>query len=115
MWLGACTPIVGDSCVQQADCGTEMFCETSLPGGYCTQMDCEDSKCPDGSVCVRFHQPEWAVSGDGGDPGAAPGSLVSYCMIACETDNECRDEYVCVEDYPPHPFCNDAEGMAPAS
>ena len=90
-----CSAIVGDACTTQTDCGSSMYCELSLPDGYCTLRDCVDRDCPDEGVCVRF-------SVD-----------VSYCMLLCESDADCRDGYRCVKDFGPHAFCNDEDGETP--
>ncbi len=88
----ACAPLVGDACEDSTDCGRSMFCERSLPDGYCTIKDCEDRACPDDGVCIRFDE------------------STSWCMQPCENDGDCRDDYVCVTDFGVHPFCNDARG-----
>lgn len=93
----ACTAVVGDSCETQTDCGASMFCERSMPDGYCTLQDCETRGCPDEGVCIVF------------DPDT------SYCMAACAKNGDCRDGYVCVKDFGAHPFCNDARGTTPES
>ncbi len=91
-----CTAIVGDACVDQTDCGNRMYCELSMPQGYCTVKDCVVGGCPEQSVCVRFSHD------------------VSFCMYACESNSDCRDGYRCVTDFGPHAFCNDADGETPA-
>jgi len=93
--LSACSPLVGDACETSTDCGTSMYCETSLPSGYCTRRSCERDGCPEVGVCVVF-QP-----------------AVSYCMASCATDSDCRDGYRCVTDFGPHPFCGDARAEIP--
>lgn len=91
----ACAPIVGDACEDASDCGRSMFCERSLPGGYCTVKDCEDRNCPDEGVCIRFNED------------------VSWCMQPCGGDGDCRDGYRCVEDFGKYSFCGDARGTSP--
>ncbi len=91
----ACANIVGDSCGDQTECGRQMFCELSLPGGYCTVRNCLDNGCPDEGVCIQFDDD------------------TSYCMLACETNGDCRDDYRCVRDFGVHAFCNDADGPTP--
>jgi len=90
-----CAPIVGDSCDTQTDCGRRMFCELSMPDGYCTLRGCVDTTCPDRGVCIRFD------------------ADVSYCMARCEDDGDCRDGYRCVTDFGTHPFCNTAAAITP--
>ena len=90
MLLGTgCQAVVGDACEINADCGSEMFCERSMPEGYCTVKSCENRDCPDFGVCVSFDQDQ------------------SFCMRPCDVDTDCRDGYVCVSDFGPHPFCNE--------
>lgn len=91
-----CSAMVGDACTTQTDCGTSMYCELSLPDGYCTSKSCVDRGCPDYGVCVRFTED------------------TSYCMLQCTGDSDCRDGYRCVTDFGPYPFCNDADGVTPA-
>ncbi|MFO0746838.1 MAG: hypothetical protein U1F43_14375 [Myxococcota bacterium] len=93
----ACTAIVGDSCTTQTDCGASMFCERSMPDGYCTLEGCTARACPDEGVCIEF------------DPDT------SFCMASCSSNSDCRDGYTCVKDFGPHPFCNDKRGTTPSS
>ena len=93
--VAGCSAIVGDACETRTDCGRTMFCEPSLPDGYCTIADCVHRDCPDEGVCVRFDDD------------------TSYCMLACESNGDCRDGYRCVDDFGPHPFCNDASAVTP--
>jgi hypothetical protein len=93
----ACQPAVGDACEVQTDCGRTMYCERSLPGGYCTVRSCHVTPCPEDSTCVIF------------DPDTA------YCMALCDTDGDCRSSYQCVTDFASVPFCNDARADAPAA
>ena len=91
----ACSPLVGDACEDSTDCGRSMFCELSLPGGYCTLENCDNKNCPDDGVCIRFDED------------------VSWCMQPCESNGDCRDDYTCVKDFGLYPFCNDARGTVP--
>ena len=87
--LGAgCTPIVGDACESAADCGQGLYCESSLPGGYCTRSACTSQGCPDEGICVLFDED------------------TSFCMLPCSGADDCRDDYLCVEDFGGHPFCH---------
>lgn len=90
-----CAAIVGDSCETQSDCGQGMFCEKSLPDGYCTIRSCVESGCPEEAVCIRFDND------------------TSYCMAHCGGDGDCRGGYRCVKDFGLYPFCNDASGETP--
>ena len=82
-----CTSIVGDACVLDADCGTGLVCDAAQPEGYCTRTNCEEQSCPDEGICVAFD------------------SDTSYCMRPCSEDSECREAYVCIDDFGLHPFC----------
>jgi len=93
----ACGSAVGDSCETQTDCGQTMYCELSMPEGYCTRRNCQLDGCPDSGVCITF------------EPG------ISYCMRECETTSDCRDGYSCISDFGVHPFCNDNRGISPGS
>ena len=91
----ACSAVVGDACETQTDCGASMFCERSMPDGYCTLTNCIERTCPDEGVCISF------------DPDT------SYCMAPCTSNGDCRDGYECVEGFGPHGFCNDKRGDPP--
>lgn len=93
--LGGCTAIVGDACETSTDCGTRMYCERSMPQGYCSVQNCEVIGCPDEGVCVSFDLD------------------TSFCMRQCAADVDCREGYRCVTDFGSHPFCNDAVGDGP--
>ncbi|MCB9729618.1 MAG: hypothetical protein H6744_04935 [Deltaproteobacteria bacterium] len=85
--LGACRTLVGDSCTTDSDCGSGLYCERSLPGGYCTSRSCEDRDCPDEALCVRFELD------------------TSFCMRACNQPGDCRADYLCDEETGPSGFC----------
>ena len=93
--LQACTAIVGDACTTQTDCGRTMFCEQSLPDGYCTLKDCLDTGCPSEGICISFD------------------ADTSWCMAICDADGDCRDGYRSVKDFGKHGFCNDIRGTTP--
>ena len=88
-----CTALVGDACELSTDCGSTLRCETSMPDGYCTAVDCERDGCPDEGVCVRFEND------------------ASYCMRRCDSNDDCREAYTCVQEVGAHSFCNDARGL----
>lgn len=93
----ACTPMVGDACESQTDCGRQMYCELAMPGGYCTQRSCLNAACSEGGVCIQF-SPD-----------------ISYCMQACDANGDCRSGYACVTDFGAYSFCNDKRGTPPGS
>ena len=86
-----CTAEVGDECSTNTDCGTELFCDSSMAGGYCTRTPCEPNECPEEAVCIRFDDNS------------------TYCMRRCEADGDCRDGYVCVSNFGDAPFCSQVQ------
>lgn len=78
----ACSPGVGDSCTSNSDCGAELICDRSQPGGSCTRTPCVRSGCPSNAVCVVY------------------GDQVSYCMALCGPFSFCRTDYTCLEGVP---------------
>ncbi len=83
-----CTPLVGDECTTNADCGTALVCDSSQPAGYCTRSPCTPNSCPEEAVCIEFPDES------------------TWCMARCESSGDCRDDYVCVDNYGDLPFCN---------
>jgi hypothetical protein len=95
--IAACKPEIGDKCVVSTDCSAngDRLCDTSQPGGYCTQLNCGPNSCPDQGSCVLFGS---SIPGCGFDDRSSPtGSRVSrsFCMAMCETNGDCRSGYVC--------------------
>ncbi len=88
----ACSPVVGDKCERNSQCGTTLTCDTTTPEGYCLKVGCRKGECPPEATCVDF----------GGD--------VRYCMRACAPDNECRDGLACR----PAPLCGPATATSQA-
>ena len=86
-----CAAIVGDDCDNDGDCGSGLVCERSLPGGYCTVRDCVINGCPDEGICIVFD------------------AQTSFCMAPCNGGSDCRDTYVCEQDFGAHPFCSAVE------
>lgn len=95
----ACTPSVGDRCNISTDCSTQgdKLCDTSQPGGYCTQLNCIGNKCVDDALCILFNSatPGCAFN-DRSGPGASRVSR-SFCMAECTQNSDCRDGYVCAD------------------
>ena len=83
----ACTAIVGDACLIDADCGAGLICDASQPEGYCTRANCAEQECPDEALCVTYD------------------ADTSYCVLPCTSAGDCRDGYLCVDDFGLHPFC----------
>jgi len=90
LFVCGCAPKVGDECEVNTDCGIDLRCDASQPGGYCTLSPCEVNGCPKGSVCIEFSDNS------------------SFCMDWCESSSDCRTNYVCVDNYGDAPFCNSA-------
>jgi hypothetical protein len=120
--LGACGHEIGDGCKTAADCdpnGTRA-CDLSQPGGYCTQIGCDDKSCPSGSVCLRIFPESQLyetkrgcvpacedlppVCQDGGaidscapDGGTGMGPCPKGATDDCTADELCLDSGVCVK------------------
>lgn len=92
--LSGCTPEIGDKCTLSTDCSIrgDRFCDTSQPDGYCTIPGCRGSGCPDKAGCILFRG---SVPGCQYDDRAQARTGRSFCMAACESDDDCRDGYVC--------------------
>src|SRR5829696_1409616 len=98
MFIAGCAPEIGDDCNTSLDCSQQgdRLCDTKQPGGYCTIFNCEPDSCPeDEAVCVAF---DFVL-----DPMCHPGDLPAndtewarfgrtFCMKACEEDDDCRDD-----------------------
>jgi hypothetical protein len=90
---GGCAKRIGDGCGSALDCNTGQVCDLSLPGGYCTVTPCEldpdtkDDTCPNEAVCIDY--PPFS----------------SYCMERCESDDDCREYYACVESLTKQKYC----------
>jgi hypothetical protein len=96
-----CRPEIGDECLTSLDCSSQgdRLCDTSQPEGYCTIFGCEPDACPDNSICVGFGlelDPACSEANDGTDP-RWPRFERTFCMLACETTDDCRDGYVCAK------------------
>lgn len=97
--VAACTPEIGDKCLLSTDCSIrgDRLCDTSQPGGYCTQFNCRSNSCPEEASCVLFNS---ALPGCGFDDRAGPtGSRVgrSFCVARCSSDADCREGYTCAD------------------
>lgn len=72
-----CTPVIGDKCQYNSQCGSTLTCDTSAVDGYCLKVGCRKGECPVEATCVDF------------------GTDSAYCMRTCAPDEECRDGLVC--------------------
>ena len=95
LMAAGCAAQVGDACEPNNDCGRELSCDLSQTAGYCTVSPCAKNECPTEAVCIAF------------DDGT------SHCMARCESTGDCRDEYVCVDNYGDAPFCNSHPYLGP--
>ncbi|HEX3772511.1 MAG TPA: hypothetical protein VHV30_16650 [Polyangiaceae bacterium] len=90
-----CTPHIGDSCALSTDCSVQgtLVCDTSQPGGYCTQLNCGRLSCPQNSTCVEFQA---SVPGCAYDDYQSPSRTGrSFCMENCTQASNCRGGYTC--------------------
>jgi hypothetical protein len=115
--LAGCGRKIGDECRDLLDCNNEdniRSCDLSQPGGYCTIDGCDETSCPGEAVCVRFF-PAAQFLTKGCDPDAVSacdpqelcvrfpegGRCASRatekrnCMLKCDDDGDCRDDYAC--------------------
>jgi hypothetical protein len=89
--MGCLAGSFGSPCTSNTQCdavGSEAFCITGVPGGYCTRP-CPSSGCPSGTFCL------------GG----------TACVLDCGPGDHCgRENYLCsAVDYaglPPDPWCH---------
>lgn len=83
----ACSTDVGDECTSDAECGRGRICDRASRAGYCTVSPCAPNSCPENSVCVRFEND------------------LTYCMALCDTHEDCREGYSCVDRGAPVTYC----------
>jgi hypothetical protein len=95
--LAGCTPKIGNKCTLSTDCSQlgDRLCDTTQPGGYCTVFNCEPDQCPN-AICVAFDPLLDPACGAAVD-GRWPRFERSYCLAACDTDGDCRDQYECID------------------
>lgn len=94
--LWACSQNVGDACENDSDCENEgrQICDTSLPGGYCTLLDCEGGGCPGEAACVGF-QSSVSSAEECRSLQSRPRLQRTACLLVCSGDRDCRSGYVC--------------------
>jgi hypothetical protein len=115
--LTACGRKIGDECRDQLECNNEenvRSCDLSQPSGYCTIDGCDEVSCPSEAACVRFFPgmefltkscdpsvastcdpQELCVPSPGGGRCAPRATEKRNCMLKCDDDGDCRDEYSC--------------------
>jgi hypothetical protein len=91
--LAGCSPKIGDKCTVSTDCSVQgdRLCDPTQPGGYCTIFNCEPNRCPDEAVCVAFNEPSCS------SPALSRRFQRTFCMAVCESDNDCRAGYFCID------------------
>ena len=89
----ACGQEIGDACNSSAECGTGRLCDRASKDGYCTVTPCTvaPNSCPENSFCVEFSNEQ------------------TFCMAACEENDDCREGYTCVK----HEFDPDDDPETP--
>lgn len=77
---------LGDGCTASNQCGGGLYCEASLPGGYCTTDCAGDADCGDGGLCFSLVD--------------ATGEEYTVCLRSCASPSECRtgEGYTCDTD-----------------
>jgi hypothetical protein len=95
--VAGCTPQIGNKCTISTDCSQlgDRLCDTTQPGGYCTIFNCEPDQCPN-AICVAFDPTLDPACGLNG-AGSSPRFERSFCLGACNTTSDCRDQYQCVD------------------
>lgn len=102
----------------------DRICDTAQTDGYCTVEGCDLGSCPEEAVCIRFFPTAFLsvacdpLTEDAVDPKVTlkvpptnhctldeicltSGFCVQraqerrFCMKSCESDDDCRDGYVC--------------------
>lgn len=96
--LSACPPEIGDSCANAADCSqtADRTCDTTVPGGYCTEFGCSADACPSEAACIGY-QSVVSTAPECADLQAVPRLQRTACMRKCSRDSDCRDEYLCID------------------
>jgi hypothetical protein len=97
--LGAgtgCKPKIGDACTTALECSSlgDRLCDTTQPGGYCTQFGCQPDGCPSEAACIVFRSSIDPACGTA-DDGKYGRFSQSFCMIVCESTTDCREGYAC--------------------
>ena len=79
---------IGEECSSYTECGgieSRTACITEWPEGYCTELSCTLGSCPLGSRCVT------GIS-------FANVSIEACCRATCESNEDCREAYMCTDD-----------------
>jgi hypothetical protein len=91
-----CAPEIGDDCTTSIDCSQlgDRLCDTSQPNGYCTIFNCEPDQCPEEAVCIGFGTDIDPACQGVEDPRWSRFER-TFCMLACEEQEDCRSGYIC--------------------
>jgi hypothetical protein len=112
-----CGRKIGDECRDALECNNEdntRTCDLAQPNGYCTIDGCDETSCPKEARCVRFFpmadfltkscdpaQPtacdpqEVCVAFPDGGRCAPRSTEKRNCLLKCDDDGDCREEYSC--------------------
>ncbi len=95
-----CSPQIGDQCSVSTDCDPQgtLVCDTSQPGGYCTQLNCQGDLCPNYAACTLFSA---SVPGCPYNDRQPSRTGRAFCMKQCGSNGDCRDGYVCADPKQP--------------
>jgi hypothetical protein len=97
--LLACQPKIGDECVTDIDCSQagDRLCDTTQPSGYCTQVDCDPTSCPEKeAICIAFNDSVSSI-GACNTQGQTSPYRRSFCMALCKDGSDCRPGYSCMD------------------
>ncbi|HEY6559728.1 MAG TPA: hypothetical protein VI072_20740 [Polyangiaceae bacterium] len=94
----ACKPEIGDECELSTDCSAtgDRLCDLTQPGGYCTMFNCEPGSCPEEAVCIGYGN-VLASAPACQDPQASRRLQRTFCLKSCDSDDDCRGGYDCVD------------------
>lgn len=113
--LSGCTPKIGDDCATSLDCSQQgdRLCDITQPSGYCTIYNCEPDSCPpDEGVCIAFANELDPACGPLDDSQWSRFER-TFCMAACEEDDDCREGYECIAPAYRHARIVDLEPIEP--
>jgi len=72
---------VGRTCEVNTQCQAPQYCETRIPGGYCTKPCQKSVDCPAQSACARI--------------AFATGESFLRCALTCQDNKDCRSGFFC--------------------
>jgi hypothetical protein len=108
-----CGKQIGDSCQTASDCDPNgnRICDLSQPGGYCTELGCNETTCPSEAVCVRNFPAQFLTkpcnpacedrvcAADGGSTTGVDAG-VTACDPSCPggPTNDCTADETCLDE-----------------